>query len=157
MNYMMKKGLETAAKLADYLKYTDFSDFAPYYYKQTKSDPALSKRLDAFIEVMIDAGIHPFVELNQRLDHLQMVGLIQLIVSPSEAWLFENKGPKAETVEPFKRIGIEAWLFKPANRVMYIIPEKADIYEILDRIKALEEAGLGSDLASSNIEDWQKL
>lgn len=151
-------GIKVALKIKDYLRHTDFSDFASFYYKKSLEDTSCKCNLAEFMEVMIEAEVHPFPELNQQLDHLQMTGLIQLITSPITPWLFENRGSNPRTIELFKSIGLEAWLFKPADRVMYILPEKVDIDGCLSRIGALEEEGLidGSS-ATSNILDWKKL
>lgn len=158
MDPILALGVKVAFKIKDYLQHTNFSDFASFYYKKSLEDTSCKCNLAEFIEVMVEADVHPFPELNQQLDHLQMTGLIQLITSRIAPWLFENRGPEPRTVELLKSIGLEAWLFKPANRVMYILPEKEDIDSCLSRIGALEEEGLidGSS-ANSNISDWKRL
>lgn len=156
-NYKRIEGLKAAVKLADYLKTADFSDFAPFYYRSIEQSSALRVQLNSFITLMAEAGIHPFMDLDDQLDPLQKIGLIQLIVSPYTYWLLENSVHNSGRAELFKSIGFEAWLYKPANRVMFILPEKADIHDVLGMIRSIEEVGQSTGLISSNIEDWQKL
>lgn len=151
-------GMRVAVSLKDYLQNTDFSDFASFYWKKSRQGSFYKTYLTEFIEAMSAADIYPFTELKQQLNHLQMTGLVQLISNSLTPWLFENDGPKPKMIQLLKSIGLEAWLLKPANRVMYILPEKMDIGGCLSQFKVLEEVDmLDATQASSNIDDWERL
>lgn len=151
-------GMKVAGSLKDYLQSTDFSDFASFYWRKSREGNFYKTYLEEFIEAMIAADIYPFTELNQQLNHLQMTGLVQLISNSLTPCLLENDGPKPKMIQLLKSIGLEAWLFKPANRVMYILPEKMDIGGCLSQFEVLEELDMiDTTQASSNIGDWERL
>lgn len=154
-------GFKVASKIKDHLSESDMRDFAKFYYKEAQKEGKfgiLNRFFMAFIELMIGAKIYPFPELNQEMDALQLTGLVNLVTNDITTWLFENGSPKPKVINLLKYLGFEAWLYKPANRVMYILPEKMDMNKILDQIESLEEVDLvDKSQASSDINDWEKL